>query len=95
MAEKYFRKGFGLRREVADTLTADYHSKLVDRIRGNDFSLNVGELTFRLAREFDFCFGVERAVEYACSKDANAENMPEKPDPAEVLKTIDRVEGGL
>lgn len=65
MPEKYFRKGFGLRKEVADTLTADYHSQLVDRIRENDFELVVGDLTFRLAREFGFCFGVERAVEYA------------------------------
>jgi 4-hydroxy-3-methylbut-2-enyl diphosphate reductase len=65
MTEKYFRKGFGLRREVAGTLAVDYHSKLVDRIRGNDFALDVGDLTFRLAREFGFCFGVERAVEYA------------------------------
>jgi 4-hydroxy-3-methylbut-2-enyl diphosphate reductase len=65
MTEKYFRKGFGLRREVADTLAVDYHSQLVDRIRGNDFALDVGDLTFRLAREFGFCFGVERAVEYA------------------------------
>jgi 4-hydroxy-3-methylbut-2-enyl diphosphate reductase len=65
VTEKYFRKGFGLRREVADTLTADYHSQLVDRIRRNDLSLDVGDLTIRLAREFGFCFGVERAVEYA------------------------------
>ena len=65
MTEKYFRKGFGLRREVADTLAVDYHSQLVDRIRGNDFTLTIGDLTFRLAREFGFCFGVERAVEYA------------------------------
>ncbi len=65
MTEKYFRKGFGLRREVAGTLADAYHSQLVDRIRGNDFSLDVGDLTFRLAKEFGFCFGVERAVEYA------------------------------
>lgn len=65
MTEKYFRKGFGLRREVAGTLAQDYHSQLVDRIRANDYALTVGDLTFRLAREFGFCFGVERAVEYA------------------------------
>ncbi len=65
MTEKYFRKGFGLRREVAETLSIDYHSRIVDRIRENDFFLEVGNLNFRLAREFGFCFGVERAVEYA------------------------------
>ncbi len=37
---------------------------------------------------------LERAVEYACSEDANAESMPEKPDPLRVMKTIDRIEGG-
>jgi 4-hydroxy-3-methylbut-2-enyl diphosphate reductase len=65
MPGRYFRKGFGLRREVAGTLAADYHSQLVDRIRENGYTLAVGDLTFRLAREFGFCFGVERAVEYA------------------------------
>ena len=65
MPEKYFRKGFGLKREVAGTLATDYHSKLVDEMRSNDFSLVAGDLTIRLAKEFGFCFGVERAVEYA------------------------------
>ena len=65
MTQKYFRKGFGLKHEVADTLAQDYHSRLVDRIKGSDYSLTVDDLTFRLAREFGFCFGVERAVEYA------------------------------
>jgi 4-hydroxy-3-methylbut-2-enyl diphosphate reductase len=65
MSQKYFRKGFGLKREVADTLATDYHSKLVDQMRENSFSLVVEDLTIRLAKEFGFCFGVERAVEYA------------------------------
>src|SRR4029077_12651234 len=30
-----------------------------------DYRLDVGDLTFRLAREFGFCYGVDRAVEYA------------------------------
>jgi len=37
----------------------------VDRIRAHGYVLAVGELTFRLAREFGFCYGVDRAVEYA------------------------------
>jgi len=37
---------------------------------------------------------LERAVEYACSEDSNAESMPEKPDPLRVMKTMDRIEGG-
>ena len=61
----YFRKGFGLKSEVQETLAADYTGDLVDRLRANDFSLTVGDVTIRLAREFGFCYGVERAVEYA------------------------------
>jgi 4-hydroxy-3-methylbut-2-en-1-yl diphosphate reductase len=61
----YFRKGFGLKAEVQDELAADYSGRLVDRMRAEDYSLSVGDVTIRLAREFGFCYGVERAVEYA------------------------------
>lgn len=63
--QTYFRKGFGLRSEIAGDLAADYHSRLVDRIRASGHVLTVGELTFLLAKEFGFCYGVDRAVEYA------------------------------
>jgi 4-hydroxy-3-methylbut-2-enyl diphosphate reductase len=65
MEQTYFRKGFGLKREIEGTLAHDYHSQLVDRIRAADNTLEVGDLTFRLAKEFGFCYGVDRAVEYA------------------------------
>jgi 4-hydroxy-3-methylbut-2-enyl diphosphate reductase len=65
MEQTYFRKGFGLKREIAGQLTADYHSAVVDALKRNGYSLPVGPLTFRLAREFGFCYGVDRAVEYA------------------------------
>jgi len=61
----YFRKGFGLRTEVQDELAADYSGRLVDRMRAEEYTLTVGDVTIRLAREFGFCYGVERAVEYA------------------------------
>ncbi|MFL5580281.1 MAG: 4-hydroxy-3-methylbut-2-enyl diphosphate reductase [Gemmatimonadaceae bacterium] len=61
----YFRKGFGLKAEVAATLDADYTGRLVDLLRERDFTLSAGGVTVRLAREFGFCYGVERAVEYA------------------------------
>src|SRR5690349_2216259 len=61
----YFRKGFGLKAEVAATLDADYAGRIVDLLRERDFALTVGDVTVRLAREFGFCYGVERAVEYA------------------------------
>jgi 4-hydroxy-3-methylbut-2-enyl diphosphate reductase len=61
----YFRKGFGLKTEVQDTLSADYTGHLVDLLRARDFTLSHGTVTVRLAKEFGFCYGVERAVEYA------------------------------
>ena len=61
----YYRKGFGLKAEVQDELAADYSGRLVDRMRAEDYTLRVGDVTIRLAREFGFCYGVERAVEYA------------------------------
>jgi 4-hydroxy-3-methylbut-2-en-1-yl diphosphate reductase len=65
MENTYFRKGFGLKSEIAGRLNADYHSAVVEAVRANDHQLAVGGLTFRLAREFGFCYGVDRAVEYA------------------------------
>jgi 4-hydroxy-3-methylbut-2-en-1-yl diphosphate reductase len=61
----YYRKGFGLKAEVEDTLAADYSGHLVDLLRSRDYTLTAGGVTVRLAREFGFCYGVERAVEYA------------------------------
>jgi 4-hydroxy-3-methylbut-2-enyl diphosphate reductase len=60
----YFRKGFGLKAEVQEDLAA-YEGALVDRMKASDYILTAGEVTIRLAREFGFCYGVERAVEYA------------------------------
>ncbi|HXH28515.1 MAG TPA: 4-hydroxy-3-methylbut-2-enyl diphosphate reductase [Candidatus Polarisedimenticolia bacterium] len=63
--EQYFQRGFGLRQEIGPALRADYHSRIVDRIKEAGHQLVVGDLTFLLAREFGFCYGVDRAVEYA------------------------------
>ncbi|MEP6492540.1 MAG: 4-hydroxy-3-methylbut-2-enyl diphosphate reductase [bacterium] len=61
----YFRKGFGLKSEVQGDLAADYDGRIVDFLRSNEYTLTVQDVTIRLAREFGFCYGVERAVEYA------------------------------
>src|SRR6187455_1587702 len=50
---------------VAGELAAAYDSAIVDRVRTNDFIYNSGRLTVHLAREFGFCYGVDRAVDYA------------------------------
>lgn len=61
----YFRKGLGLKAEVEEELAADYTGQLVDLLRTNEYTLTAGDTTVRLAREFGFCYGVERAVDYA------------------------------
>ena len=65
MENTYFRRGFGLKAEIEGRLTADYHSSVVEALRAGQYRLDVGPLTFRLAREFGFCYGVDRAVDYA------------------------------
>ena len=60
-----FRKGLDLKREVAGVLAESYHSALVQQIKANDFRYVSGRLTVTLAREFGFCYGVDRAVDYA------------------------------
>ncbi|MEX2582522.1 MAG: 4-hydroxy-3-methylbut-2-enyl diphosphate reductase [Gemmatimonadota bacterium] len=65
----YFRRGFGLTKEIEPVVQAEYHSQLVDRIRdaGNELVLGAGpeSVTVRLADSFGFCYGVDRAVDYA------------------------------
>jgi len=65
MESTYFRRGFGLKAEIEGQLTADYHSTVVELLRARQYRLDVGRLSFRLAREFGFCYGVDRAVDYA------------------------------
>jgi 4-hydroxy-3-methylbut-2-en-1-yl diphosphate reductase len=65
----YFRRGFGLTREVGPVVEAEYHSRLVDEIRtaGNraQFGSGAERIEVRLADSFGFCYGVDRAVDYA------------------------------
>ena len=65
MPSLIFRKGLDRQHAVADTLAESYHSELVDRIKSDDFTYRRGRLTVHLAREFGFCYGVDRAVDYA------------------------------
>jgi 4-hydroxy-3-methylbut-2-enyl diphosphate reductase len=61
----YFRKGFGLKSEIQGELASDYTGQLVDMLKAQEYALTVDDLTIRLAKEFGFCYGVERAVDYA------------------------------
>ena len=60
-----FRKGLDLKHAVAAQLNQNYHSDLVEHIKADDFQYRSGRLTIHLAREFGFCYGVDRAVDYA------------------------------
>jgi 4-hydroxy-3-methylbut-2-enyl diphosphate reductase len=62
---KYINRGFGLRQAISGKLVHDYRSPLVERMRREGYRLDLGDLSFRLAQEFGFCYGVDRAVEYA------------------------------
>jgi 4-hydroxy-3-methylbut-2-en-1-yl diphosphate reductase len=65
MPSLIFRKGLDLKQAVAGRLAENYHSAIVERIKAEDFTYRAGRLTVHLAREFGFCYGVDRAVDYA------------------------------
>jgi len=65
MPSVIFRKGLDLKAAVAGELAQDYRSALVDELKATDFTFRSGRLTLHLAREFGFCYGVDRAVDYA------------------------------
>jgi 4-hydroxy-3-methylbut-2-enyl diphosphate reductase len=60
-----FRKGLDCRSEVAQVLEESYHSELIAQIKAADYCFESGRLRIHLAREFGFCYGVDRAVDYA------------------------------
>src|SRR5688500_15619036 len=54
-----------MKEAVAGELADAYDSRLTDELRANDYLFTAGRLTLHLAREFGFCYGVDRAVDYA------------------------------
>ena len=65
MEQTYFRKGFGLKAEVRPLIDSEYQSAIVERIRSRGYTDSFGDVTVRLAKDFGFCYGVDRAVDYA------------------------------
>jgi len=65
MEQTYFRKGFGLKKDLKPVIDAEYQSSVVERIRSRGYTDQFGDVTVRLAKEFGFCYGVDRAVDYA------------------------------
>ena len=63
---------------VQAQVISHYRSELVERIRANGYILSAdGLLTVKLAKEFGFCYGVERAIDLAYA--ARKSYPPEKP----------------
>jgi len=57
------------RPDVMETVQAQveqhYRSELVERVRANGHQISAGDMTIKLAKEFGFCYGVERAIDLA------------------------------
>ena len=50
---------------VQEQVEHHYHSSLVERVRGQGSVLSAGKTVIRLAKQFGFCYGVERAIDLA------------------------------
>ncbi len=50
---------------VAAQVVSHYRSELVERLRASGGRFSHGGLTIKLAKEFGFCYGVERAIDLA------------------------------
>lgn len=72
---RYVQKGFGLKGQIKELLQNDYHSRLVDLLRDHGHSMTFDDVTIRLAKDFGFCYGVDRAVDLAYE---TREHFPEK-----------------
>jgi len=51
--------------EVQAAVESHYHSPMVERLRASGGIGRFGEVTVRLAKQFGFCYGVERAIDLA------------------------------
>lgn len=59
------RKSFGLKEQIKPQLAESYHSGLIEQIKNQNYRYEAGRFTIRLAEEFGFCYGVDRAIDYA------------------------------
>src|SRR5256885_6706205 len=61
---------------VQAQVLSNYRSDLVERIRANGHILSAGDLTIKLAKQFGFCYGVERAIDLAYAARKVYPNQP-------------------
>ncbi|HXS67934.1 MAG TPA: 4-hydroxy-3-methylbut-2-enyl diphosphate reductase, partial [Candidatus Polarisedimenticolia bacterium] len=65
---------------VQAQVLSHYRSELVERVRAHGGVLAADSLTVKLAKEFGFCYGVERAIDLAyAAKKYFSENSPNTP----------------
>src|SRR5213596_2410345 len=50
---------------VQQQVESHYRSDIVEKVRGAGGIISVGDTTVRLAKQFGFCYGVERAIDLA------------------------------
>src|SRR6202047_1293889 len=50
---------------VQQQVESHYRSDIVDKVRRQGGIISVGNTTVRLAKQFGFCYGVERAIDLA------------------------------
>src|SRR6195256_5637453 len=50
---------------VQEQVVQHYRSDIVDKVRRQGGIISVGDTTVRLAKQFGFCYGVERAIDLA------------------------------
>lgn len=63
--DHYYRASLGMKEAIAPAIAGDYHSDIVDWLRAHGNRMEFGGLTVRLAKEFGFCYGVDKAVDMA------------------------------
>src|ERR1700678_4459724 len=51
--------------KVQEQVESHYRSTIVEKLRVNGGVLRVGDTTVLLAKQFGFCYGVERAIDLA------------------------------
>src|SRR5947207_14612261 len=50
---------------VQAQVESHYRSEIVEKLRATGGTLSVGGVTVKLAKQFGFCYGVERAIDLA------------------------------
>ncbi len=65
-SDNYYRnQGFGEKEQIAAQMGDEYQSELIQTIRNQGYTYIQGDVTIKLAKDFGFCWGVERAIAMA------------------------------